>query len=143
MHAEHRLHGETLEQAILDHLARPASAFLGRLEDQVDRAIEITVLRQVLRRRQQHGGVAVVAAGVHLARVSAGMVEGVELLHGQRIHVGAQADGPATGTTVAPVHDADHPVVPRPRWMGIPQSARFCATRSAVRNSSKHSSGWA
>jgi hypothetical protein len=47
----------------------------------------------VLGRRQQHGGVAVVAAGVHLAGVLAGMREAVELLHGQGVHVGAQADG--------------------------------------------------
>jgi hypothetical protein len=34
--------------------------------------------------------------------------KGVELLHGQRVHVGPQADGPATGPAVAPVHDAHH-----------------------------------
>src|SRR5574343_715021 len=35
------------------------------------------------------------------------------------------------------------PVVPMPRWMGIPHSVSLAATRSAVRCSSKHSSGWA
>ena len=67
------------------------------------------MLRQVLRSGQQHGGVAVVAAGVHLALVAAGVGKGVEFLHGQRVHVGAQADGTATRAAVAPVHDAYHP----------------------------------
>ena len=65
--AEHRLHRELLEQAVLDHLARAAAAFLGRLEDQVDGAVEVAVLRQMLGGREQHRRVAVVAARVHLA----------------------------------------------------------------------------
>jgi hypothetical protein len=35
------------------------------------------------------------------------------------------------------------PVVPMPRWMGMPQSVSCWATTSAVRTSWKHSSGWA
>ncbi len=101
-------HGEFFEEAVLDHLARPAAAFFGRLEDQVDRAVEVAVLREMARRGQQHGGMAVMAAGVHLARLRAGMGEFVELLHGQRVHVGTQADGPAAGAAVAAVHDAHH-----------------------------------
>ena len=60
---------------------------------------------KVLGGSQQHGGVTVVAAGVHLAGVAAGVAEGVELLHRQGVHVGAQADGPVGG---AAFDDADH-----------------------------------
>ena len=108
VHAEHGFHGELLEQAVLDHLARAAAAFFGRLEDQVDGAVEVAVLGEVQRRGHQHGGVAVVPAGVHLAVVLAGVLEGVELGHRQRVHVGAQADGAAALAAVAPVHDAHH-----------------------------------
>jgi hypothetical protein len=43
----------------------------------------------MLRSRQQHGGVAVVAAGVHLAGVFAGVGKRVGFVHWQCIHVGA------------------------------------------------------
>ena len=56
---------------------------------------------------QQHGGVAVVAASVHFAGVLAGVGKGVELLHGQGIDVGAQANAAATFAAIAAVHNAD------------------------------------
>jgi hypothetical protein len=63
---KHRLAGKAFEQAVLDHLQRAGLAhLLGRLEDEVHRAAEVAGLRQVPGRRQQHGGVAVVPAGVH------------------------------------------------------------------------------
>ncbi len=34
------------------------------------------------------------------------------------------------------------PVVPRPRWIGMPHSVSLAATTSAVRTSWKQSSGW-
>ena len=70
VNAEDGFHRKELEQAILDHLARTAAAFLGRLEHQVDGAIEIAVRGQVFGGGQQHRGVAVVAAGVHLAGIA-------------------------------------------------------------------------
>ena len=73
VHAVDRVAGKTLEQPVLQHLQRAAEAFLGRLEDEVHRAVEVARLRQVFRRAQQHRGVAVMAAGVHPARVLAGM----------------------------------------------------------------------
>ena len=103
--AEDRLHRESLEQAVLDHFARAAAAFLGWLEDEVDRAVEVAVARQVLRGGEQHGRVAVVTAGVHPAGVLARVGEAVVLGHRQRIDVGAQADGPRR---VAVADDADH-----------------------------------
>ena len=49
---------------------------------------------------------AIVAAGVHLAGVLAGVGKLVELLHGQGVHVGAQADGTVA---VAAFQNAHHP----------------------------------
>src|SRR5947207_10545761 len=57
---------------------------LFRSKDEVDGTVEIAVSGQVSGGRQQHGGVTVVAAGVHPAAVHAGMSEGVVLGHRQR-----------------------------------------------------------
>jgi hypothetical protein len=65
--ANSRVAGKALEQAVVHHALRAAPAFLGGLEDQVQRAVEAAVLGQHAGRGQQHGGVAVVAAGVHHA----------------------------------------------------------------------------
>ncbi len=92
--------GEPLEQPLLHHHAAAALALLGGLEDEVDGALEVAGLRQVLRGAQQHGGVAVMAAGMHLAVVGGAMGERVALLDRQRIHVGAEAD--AAGRVAAP-----------------------------------------
>jgi len=59
----------------------------------------------MLGRRQQHRGMPIVAAGMHLAGVLAGMPEGIELLHRQGIHVGAQTHRPRRGPVL---DDADH-----------------------------------
>ncbi|KAG0928829.1 hypothetical protein G6F31_017575 [Rhizopus arrhizus] len=89
--AEHGIAREFVEQPVPHHGACAGiTAFFGGLEDQVDGAVEIAVARQVLGRAQQHGGVAIMAAGVHHARVLAGVRELVRFLHGQRVHVGAQ-----------------------------------------------------
>ena len=95
VHAEHGLHGELFEQAVLDHAACAAAGFFGGLEDDVHDPVEIAVLRQVPCGRQQHGGVAVMAAGVHGAGVAAGVCKGVGFRHGQGVHVGTQTQGPA------------------------------------------------
>ncbi len=105
VHAKHRLHREFVKQTVLDHLARAAATFFSGLKDEVHGAIKISVFRQVLGCRQQHGGVAVMAAGVHLAGMLAGVAESVELLHRQRIHVGAQANGTRRGTALDDAHN--------------------------------------
>ena len=69
--AEHLLGREALEQPLVDHHPPAAAALLGRLEDQVDRAGEVAGLGQIAGGTQQHGGVAVMAAGVHPAGLPA------------------------------------------------------------------------
>ena len=66
---------KTLEQAVGQHPfgAAAGADFLGGLEDQVHGAAEAARASQLARRAQQYGGVAVVAAGVHAARVGAGV----------------------------------------------------------------------
>ena len=49
-------------------------------------------LRDVLGRCQQHGGVPVVAAGMHDAHVAAGIGQTGGFVDGQRVHVGTDAD---------------------------------------------------
>ena len=94
--AGHVVHGKNciarklLEQAVLHHLQGTATAFFGGLEDEVQRAVKAAFFRQALRGGQQHGGVAVVAAGVHHAVVAAAPVGPGGFVDGQRIHVGPQ-----------------------------------------------------
>ena len=91
VHGKNRIARKTLKQAVFHHLARAAQAFLGRLKNQVQGSVKCCAACQVFCRSQQHGGVAVVAAGVHQAGVAAGVGQPGCLVDGQRIHIGAQA----------------------------------------------------
>ena len=73
----HRLHREAIEQTLLHHHPATAFVFLGGLEDQHHGAVEAAGFGQVTGRPQQHGGVAVMAAGVH----ATGMAAGVDWIH--------------------------------------------------------------
>src|ERR1700722_10945657 len=48
MHAEHGVARETFEQTVLQHGQSAADTFFGRLEDEIDGAVEIACFRQVL-----------------------------------------------------------------------------------------------
>ncbi|KAG1385764.1 hypothetical protein G6F59_017216 [Rhizopus arrhizus] len=97
-----RVTRKRVEQAVLKHGARTAPALFGRLENQHGRAGEIARLRQVLRRPDQHRGVAVMTATVHQARLGGLVTEVVILGHGQGVHVGAQPDhAPAVAALAA------------------------------------------
>ncbi len=131
VHAIDGIAGEAVEQAFLDHHAAAAAAFFRRLEDEVHRAVEVARLGQVARRAEQHGGVPVMPAGMHLPRIGGAMGEVVGLGHRQAIHVGAEADGAARNCRCA----ARRPGRCR-RCRDAPRSPRTascCATRSEVR----------
>ena len=66
MHSEDLLDAEAVDQTVFTIARVPAAAFFRRLEDDRGGAGEIAGLRQILRCPEQHGGVAVMAAGVHL-----------------------------------------------------------------------------
>ena len=107
VHAKHGLHGELVKHAVFDHFTRTTTTFFGRLEYEVHGAIEVAVFGEVLGSRQKHGGVAIVAASVHLAGVLAGMRKGVELLHGQGVNVGSEAYSSAACAAISAVHNAN------------------------------------
>ena len=67
VHAEDLGDAEALHQAVLDHRAAAGAALFGGLEDDGDGAGEIARLGEIFRGAEQHRGVTVVAAGVHLA----------------------------------------------------------------------------
>jgi len=102
------LHGKSLEQAVVDHRLGPGLAFLGRLEDQHDGSRKPPSLGQIARRAQQHGGMAVVAAGVHGVGVDRAIGPVGQFLDRQGVHVCAQADAIAG----AVAQDADHAGLP-------------------------------
>ncbi|KAG0771037.1 hypothetical protein G6F22_016846 [Rhizopus arrhizus] len=102
------------EQPVFHHALGAAQAFFGGLEDQVERAVEFAVPGQVVRRRQQHGRVAIVAAGMHDAFVAAGVVQTRGFLDRQGVHVGAQ---PQALAAVAAAQLPDHAsIAPPGRW---------------------------
>ncbi len=73
VHAIDLLDAEALHHAVEHHGLAALLALFRRLEDDRDRAVEIAGLGEILGGAQQHGGVAVMAAGVHLARHLGGM----------------------------------------------------------------------
>ena len=110
-----------------------------------NRAVEVARLGEILGRPQQHRGVAVMAAGVHHARMPARVLEGVALGDRQRVHVGADAHGALRGAVAqradqagggqAPRH-LDAPAFracwPPRRWSGSP-AARSRGGRAGPR----------
>ena len=68
VHAIDLLDAELVEEPVIDHRHRARAAFLGGLEDDDGVPREVACRRQALRRAEQHRGVPVVSAGVHLAR---------------------------------------------------------------------------
>jgi hypothetical protein len=92
-----RIAREPVEQAVAHHRGRTAKTFFGRLEDEVDRARKERVLGQNLGRAKQHGRVTIMAAAMHHAGDLRSVRQAGRLVHRQRIHVGAKADGAVAG----------------------------------------------
>jgi hypothetical protein len=92
VHAVDLADGEAGEQPVVDHRLGAGPALLRRLEDEHGGAGEGAGLGEVARGAEQHGGVAVMAAGVHLAGRLRGIGGAGLFQNGQRVHVGAQAD---------------------------------------------------
>jgi hypothetical protein len=57
-----------LEEAVLDHGERSRAALFRRLEDHCHGAPEVAGFCQILRRPKEHGGMAIMAAGMCLSR---------------------------------------------------------------------------
>ena len=69
-----------------------AFGFFGGLKDEHGDAVKVRVFSQIAGRTQEHGGVTIVAAGVHPPRMARVVREFVELNQRQGIHIGTQAD---------------------------------------------------
>ncbi len=93
VHAVKLLDAETLDEPVVDHRLGAGATFLGRLKHQNDGAGKIACLGEVSRRAQQHGGVTVMTAGVHLAGIGRRVIGAGGLDDRQRVHIGAQRDG--------------------------------------------------
>ena len=92
MHAIDFLDAEPIHHAIVDHRLSAGAAFLGRLEDDGHRAVEAPRLGKIAGRAEQHRGMAVMTAGVHLAgHFRRPWLAGL-FRYRQRIHVGPHAD---------------------------------------------------
>ncbi len=84
-----RVDGEALEQPLFDHFAPAALALLGGLENEGDRAGEIAMLGEIARLAEQHRGMAVVPASVHLPWNRRPVRAAGNLLDIDRIEIGA------------------------------------------------------
>lgn len=105
--AENIADRKAFEKAGIEHQLGAAIALLGRLEDKIDRAPELTGEREIGGGAEEHGHMAVMAAGMHRARDLRAMGKAVVLGHGERVHVGAQGD---TRSLPAARDDADHAI---------------------------------
>ena len=106
MHSVNFVNLPAVHHPVRAHLASAAAAFFGGLEYDHDRAVEIAGFGQVFRSPQQHGGMSVMAAGVHGVRGFGSVVKAGLFVNRQRIHVGAQADDLA-GRVRAAFDDTD------------------------------------
>ena len=106
VHAIHSFGGKLLEQAFLNHDFRAAFTFFGRLKNEVDGPVEILCLCQILCSTEQHSGVTIMTAAMHLAGRFRGMGKVIAFLHRQRIHVSAQRNRPVAGARLQGSHDA-------------------------------------
>ena len=106
VHAVDFLDAEAADQAVLDHGQRAGAALLRRLEDHHRGAGEVAGFGEIFGGAEQHRGMPVMAAGMHLAGNRRFVRQPGFLFDRQRVHVGAQADDLAAGLAAA--NDADH-----------------------------------
>ena len=83
-----------IQQALLQHVPRPAVALLTRLKHEQHPAGQLAAMcRKHLCCTHQHGGVRVVTARVHAPIYLRAEIKIGVFGHGQRIHIAAQQDG--------------------------------------------------
>ena len=85
-----------IEQPILNHAPGAGVPLLAGLEHEFDGPRQLVAMAvQEMHRRDQHGRVRIMAAGVHASGDFAGELEPRFFRHRQRVHVAAQQDRPA------------------------------------------------
>ena len=129
VNAKNSITRKALKQAIGNHLLRATvlASLFRRLKNQMNSTFEIFGFGQLLGRTQQHGGVAIMATGMH----GAGMLTGIWflgfLLDGQGIHVCAQSNALAfaifqSGHQPMTTHIARHLIAPGLQFVANPLS---------------------
>src|SRR5262245_34132933 len=98
---------EAFEQPVLEHGQGTSPPLLGGLEEEAEGAVEAPLGGEDLRRAEQHGGVAVVAAGVHQPGAPGAVGAVPQLLDAERVHVGAERDRASGGAAAQRADDAD------------------------------------
>ena len=103
MHHDGGVHIGIFEHTGVNHVLGAAENLLGGLEHELDGALNLVLMGlEQPGGAQQHGGVHIVAAGVHPA-VGAGKRLAGGLLNGQGVHIGAEQNGLA-GVLAAQQH---------------------------------------
>ena len=110
MQPEDTLDRTAVEQALAHHDLATAAILFRRLEDEIDGAGEIAGFGQIAGGPEQHGGMAVVAAGMHDARICRGIGQPGRLDDRQCVDVGTQPD-----RALRRLAAADHADDARPR----------------------------
>ena len=105
VHREHGIAREFVEQPLLHHDPATAEPLLAGLENEMHGAVEIARRGEIARRAEQHRGMPVMAAGMHLAVMRRAVRKLVHLLHRQAVHVGPEPD---RAQRVAAPYRADH-----------------------------------
>src|SRR6516165_5919608 len=90
VHPEQCIASEAVEHAFTHHCLGTAEALFCRLEDEVDRPVEITRLGEIAGGTQQHRGMAVMTASMHASIMARSVLEAVGFRDRQRIHIGPQ-----------------------------------------------------
>ena len=71
----HGINRKALEESVCDHRPRSFTVLFGGLENEGHATIEISIAGEILGGTQQHRGVTIVAAGVHLAVIDRTILE--------------------------------------------------------------------
>ncbi|MPM13852.1 hypothetical protein SDC9_60212 [bioreactor metagenome] len=108
--ADDAVHGGVFEQPVLDHGGGSLSVLLRGLKDELHRSLEVVpALREDFRRTEEHGGVGVMAAGVHVA-VGGGEGKSRVLGHVEGVVVRPDAEDLSGFFPLDEGHDSPHAV---------------------------------
>ncbi len=102
MHAVDLIDRETIHQPILDHRFGAGASLFGRLKNYHGVAGEVTRFRQIARRPKKHCSVAIVTAGVHLARGFRPIRQTGFFVDRKSVHIRAQTKRPQALTLHRP-----------------------------------------
>jgi hypothetical protein len=104
-------HRKAVEQPILDHHLRTGVAFLSRLEDRENGAVELPIRGEATDGAEQHRRMTVMPAGMHASVVSRPVRDIVAFTDRQCVHVSAKTDR-TTCRVLPSMYDGDDTASP-------------------------------